>query len=147
MGLATPRRSKSNWQSSFPSLWSLDVLLTTPHNMHKTQTHNHFSHHLYIKLKSCPSVCLSVCLTVYSARIPFEFTHFSCQLLHVSERFLCPRKRSSSVSNIVFSKFLTAVVRRLQRNQCKGVEQNSLEFFLQTASKHLCYSTSDGFYK
>ena len=48
------------------------------------------------------SVCLSVRLTVCSAHIPFEFTHFSCQLLHVSERFLCPLKRSSSVSNIVF---------------------------------------------
>ena len=33
---------------------------------------------LYIKLKSHLSVCLSVC-------IPFEFTHSSRQLLHVSK--------------------------------------------------------------
>ena len=44
----------------------------------------HFSRTIYLKEKA---IHLSDC-------IPFEFTHFSCKLLHVLKQFLCQTKQS-----------------------------------------------------
>ena len=66
---------------------------------------------IYIYKAEKLSVCLSICLTIYIACIPFEFMHLAA--VRIGAVFV-----SMEMLIIIdfFSKFLTAIVRRLQQN-------------------------------